>query len=72
MLLAAVLVLTTLVLLDLALTLAIVRRLREQAASRGQVVDPHMAQLVGRSVPADLRAAAVDRTAVTGEAPATA
>lgn len=66
-LLAAVLVLTALVLLDLTLTLAIVRRLREQTANRGQVVDPHMAQLMGRSVPADLRTVAADGTVVTGE-----
>lgn len=66
-LLAAVLVLTALVLLDLALTLAIVRRLREQAANQGRLVDPVLAQLVGRPVPADLAAVAIDGSAVTGE-----
>lgn len=64
-LLAAVLVLTALVLLDLTLTLAIVRRLREQTAKRDQAVDPLMAQLMGRSVPADLDVVATDGTAVT-------
>jgi hypothetical protein len=50
-LLAAVVVLTVLVVLDLALSLAIVRRLREERTERREFVDPHLAQLVGRPVP---------------------
>jgi hypothetical protein len=66
-LLAAVLVLTALVLLDLALTLAVIRRLREQAEQRTAApVDPYVQQLVGREVP-EASAVATDGTEVTAE-----
>lgn len=63
-LLAAVVVLAALVVLDLALSLAIVRRLREDRAARAQVAHPFLARLVGQPVP-ELVAVANDGSAVT-------
>jgi hypothetical protein len=65
-LLAAVVVLTAVVLVDLALTLAIVRRLRQQADQPTTFVDPHLQRLVGQAVP-EVSATATDGTAVTAQ-----
>jgi hypothetical protein len=66
-LLAAVVVLAALVLLDLALTLAVIRRLREQAQQRPTVpVDPLVQQMLGRTVP-EVDAVATDGTEITAE-----
>jgi hypothetical protein len=66
-LLAAVVVLAALVLLDLALTLAVIRRLREQAEKRTAApVDPFVQQLLGRQVP-EVSTVATDGTEITAK-----